>query len=393
MDCTVAPCRPLIQRTGQRVALGTSVANLWGASYVWNLQPFSLQRHFANTGGMITSVAFLSDSTRLVSASRFDVNRSGDVEFWKVDDPNKWYEAKANFYGATIVALSPDEQKIAVASDSTASILSATDGKTLATLNLKFAALDAMMWTRDSTALVTADHAGAVKRWKPDGTLMDTVSLERELRPVPEGQGMRPEEVILKAISPDTKQVAGVRYSAERQRQIRIWDTTTGKSLQTFNLKLGQIGIMRFSPDSQLLAIGDDEGNVALLDFKTKTERVIEAHLERITAVTWSPRGSRLVTTSGDGTAKFWDTASTRLLATLWVLKGSQEDGRVALDDVRQVEAPQWIAFTPEGFYTSSPQAEAYIRWRVGNTLFPSAKYAAIYNRPDLVERALRPAK
>ena len=48
-----------------------------------------------------------------------------------------------------------------------------------------------------------------------------------------------------------------------------------------------------------------------------------------------------------------------------------------------------WLAATPDGYYTGSDNVGEYIRWRVEDALFPAEKYAAEYNRPDLVAKAL----
>jgi hypothetical protein len=51
---------------------------------------------------------------------------------------------------------------------------------------------------------------------------------------------------------------------------------------------------------------------------------------------------------------------------------------------------PEWIAYTPEGYYTGSENAARYIRWRVGDKLLPAEAYAKEFHRPDLVQKALQ---
>jgi hypothetical protein len=77
---------------------------------------------------------------------------------------------------------------------------------------------------------------------------------------------------------------------------------------------------------------------------------------------------------------KLWDASQGRLLATLRILPPGQE-GQVSTD---------WIAFTPEGYYDSSAGAGAFIRWRVGDQLFPAEIYEKTFHRPDRVRKALR---
>ncbi len=389
-------------RDGKRFAVGTNV----GTSYVWNVKPFKLQHPLAVMGGMIGAVTFDADGTRLFTGSRVDINGSGDIEFWRLDDPKIWYEKKASSSGAIgALILSPDGKNLAATGSASGSfaifsdfpfrttILSTTDGKIQARLGEEWDSISALRWSHNSKTVTTAQSQKAqIKCWTADGALLSTINVEREARPIEEEEAKgatRPEGVQLLALSPNAKQVAGIRYSAKQQRQLRLWDTTTGKAVQTFDIAPTETHATSFSPNSQLLAMGDDQGNVSLFDLKTGQRRVIQAHPERVTALAWSPRGTRLVSTSMDGTTKFWDTSSTRLLATLWVLKGSQDDGYVGLYDIRQTKLPQWIAYTPEGFYVASPGADAFIRWRVGNQLFPASQYAASYLSTLVVEKAI----
>jgi hypothetical protein len=45
------------------------------------------------------------------------------------------------------------------------------------------------------------------------------------------------------------------------------------------------------------------------------------------------------------------------------------------------------IAFPPEGYDDSSTRAKPFIRWGVGNELFPVERDEKTYHRPDLVQK------
>jgi hypothetical protein len=98
-----------------------------------------------------------------------------------------------------------------------------------------------------------------------------------------------------------------------------------------------------------------------------------------IHAVALSPDGRTLAAggrTDQRGVLQLWDANSRRWLATLLVL--GWEGGK----------APQWIAYSPGGYYDGSPGVERFIRWRVGGQLFPGEQYERAFRRPDLVRRA-----
>jgi WD40 repeat protein len=96
-------------------------------------------------------------------------------------------------------------------------------------------------------------------------------------------------------------------------------------------------------------------------------------------------RDGKLVAVFGQHYAiELRDARDGRLLVSLLTLPG--------LGQARENEeaTPEWIAFTPEGYYSASPGAARYIRWRVGEKLLPAEAYAKEFNRPDLVQKALQ---
>lgn len=52
--------------------------------------------------------------------------------------------------------------------------------------------------------------------------------------------------------------------------------------------------------------------------------------------------------------------------------------------------AHDYLIVTPEGYYDGSPAAARYIKWRIGNELFPVEAYDRVFHRPSLVRKALR---
>ena len=67
-----------------------------------------------------------------------------------------------------------------------------------------------------------------------------------------------------------------------------------------------------FSPDGQLLAVGqfDGDGQLYSTDTWAPTGRRLEAHTQRITNVEFSRDGRTLATSSADGTVQLWDVAT-----------------------------------------------------------------------------------
>lgn len=70
-------------------------------------------------------------------------------------------------------------------------------------------------------------------------------------------------------------------------------------------------GIMAFSPDGKILAIGDSNGTLKLWEIETGNEiRELSGHSSLISDLPFSPDGRLLASTSFDGQVKIWDVAN-----------------------------------------------------------------------------------
>ncbi len=143
----------------------------------------------------------------------------------------------------------------------------------------------------------------------------------------------------------------------------------------------GGVTSVAFSSDGNTLASGSSDGTIRLWDLRTgELKRTLTGHDRIMASIAFSPDGKWLANGSRGGTIKLWDASNERLLTTLLILPSSQA-GKAS---------PDWIAFTPEGYYDSSPEAKQFIRWRVGDELLPAERYEKTYHRPDFVQKALR---
>jgi uncharacterized caspase-like protein len=85
-----------------------------------------------------------------------------------------------------------------------------------------------------------------------------------------------------------------------------------------------------------------------------------------------------LVSGSADQTVRIWNLATRELIVTLF--NGS--DGA-------------WVMWTPQGYYTSSPNAEGIVGWQINKGSDEAAEYVSAaqlrdhFYRPDIVERAI----
>ncbi|MCA9136486.1 MAG: hypothetical protein KDB00_07000 [Planctomycetales bacterium] len=130
------------------------------------------------------------------------------------------------------------------------------------------------------------------------------------------------------AFSPDGKRiVSGHSLVLGRQRQSRlpngrwavlpydfsatIWDAVTGAEMIQLGGNRETVSIVGFSPDSNRVITGYENGSAILWDAATGVEALsIKGHSNVITCVAFSQDGRQVATGSEDKTVKVWDTLS-----------------------------------------------------------------------------------
>jgi WD40 repeat protein len=105
-----------------------------------------------------------------------------------------------------------------------------------------------------------------------------------------------------------------------RSGVVKVRDTVTGREVLTLAGHSGSVYCLAFSPDGSRLASGggclDEQGKplpgeVKVWDTKTGKEvQTLEGHAAFVTALAWNADGTLLATGSSDRTARIWDVAS-----------------------------------------------------------------------------------
>ncbi|KAJ4888495.1 SEC12-like protein 2 [Raphanus sativus] len=101
-------------------------------------------------------------------------------------------------------------------------------------------------------------------------------------------------------------EVLYIAANTERGGSIITWDTTTWKRRRSKLMKNYSISAFNVSADGTLLALGNMEGDVLIIDStKMKTHQLVKkAHLGLVTALSFSPDSRCLVSVSFDSRAK-----------------------------------------------------------------------------------------
>ncbi len=119
-------------------------------------------------------------------------------------------------------------------------------------------------------------------------------------RPLPHGRGSL-------YFSPDGDRLAAAGCCQDGST-VAIWDARSGA--KQYSPQFDGLAVsISFSPDGKLLAIGTDDGKVALFDADdgTPSGSVIQAATGAVDPVSFSPDGRQLAVSSEDLTATLWD--------------------------------------------------------------------------------------
>ena len=99
---------------------------------------------------------------------------------------------------------------------------------------------------------------------------------------------------------------------------IKLWELSTGNSIQTLKGHANVTSGLTFSPDGQLLASSGDDGSIKLWEPSTgRTRQTIRAHTDWVSCIAFSPDGHLLASGSDDGSIKLWEVPAGKIVGTL----------------------------------------------------------------------------
>jgi hypothetical protein len=99
---------------------------------------------------------------------------------------------------------------------------------------------------------------------------------------------------------------------------------------------------------------------------------------------------------SGDGTVRIWDTATGNEIAQFISFSGTDSqltagsrDLSFDLEEAVSSIDGEWVCITPDGYYAASPQGDRYLNVRIGNTVTGIDSFRSVFYNPDVVRARL----
>jgi WD40 repeat protein len=310
----------VISPDGNIAAFGTSIASqIVDTAYqakIFLFDPSDPQIISTLEGhqGMVTALAFSPDGKTLAS-SGFDLF----VRFWDV--------ATHGLIGQVSIAdtpnslmFSPDGTKLAVVSNLEVAFIDPLSMQI--TQPIQQAGGDSLAYSSDGSH-VYINSQGSIKIIDPDASMVmltfpEPFALVPTMSVSAEGSIISvtyesPETVDGFALSPDGAQI--ITYTVDRSvdsvgdvENIRLaaWDSKTGKYLSEIKFSGAFIRTIKFSPDGNLLAIGNDN-EIWLWDTSNwQVEQKLAGHIGDIVDLIFTPDGRKIISAGSDGTLRVW---------------------------------------------------------------------------------------
>jgi len=253
-----------------------------------------------------------------------------------------------------------------------------TTGKLISTIENAGGWMEGEPLSADGRFLVTRVHS--MRSPPTDAVYVWDLSTGRKVSQLAEPG----HSVMLTVFSPDGKLIAGSVLTMEHaadgsireSSRLVLWDVQTGAVLREKSLGDGRTTEPAFSKDGKKLALAMGSAiHLYNADSLSKTG-VLKDGDTAITALAFSPKSDCLAAGDNEGRVRLWDTGTRKLLLTMIGLPGRHS----------QSISPDWIAYTPDGRYDWSPGAATLIRWRYKGKLYSAEHFAKQLRHSNLLQ-------
>jgi WD40 repeat protein len=372
---------------------------------LWDTERLSVAQVLSGHSAGVGAVAISADGKRvLTAASDWKSGRDKTARLWDTTTGKALTIFDKHTEGITSVALSADgKQALTGSQDKTARLWDTKSSKVLRIFSGHTAWVTSVALSTDGKFAITGSMDSIPRRWDTTtGKTIQTFAGKRpEIGGLPfrfrtDSWAVRPtpvasaETLFLAAFQTDDPDVFGhwgyvtsVALSADGKRVLSggstdrtalLWDAESGKILRSFTGHTGGVLSVAVSGDGSRILTGSEDKTARLYEAKSgKTAQIFTGHTGKVNAVAFGPPANFLVTGSEDGTVSLWKPDSPRPLCS-FLHSG---------DD--------WLAWTPEGYYTCSPNGENLIAWKIidpdaphGCRVVGPEQFRKEFYRPDL---------
>jgi WD40 repeat protein len=292
--------------------------------------------------GSVRSAAFSPDGTRIVTASD-----DGIARLWDSASASLVATLAGDAGRVLSVAFSSDGRRIVTASvDSTARVWDAHSGSFIALLAGHEGPVTSAAFSPDGTNIVTSSVDSTVRVW--DAISATVVGMLA---------GQHTDSIGSAAFSPDGKRI--VTGSADKTA--RVWDAASGSVIATLEGHDAAVWSAAFSPDGKRIVTASFDKTARVWDAASaRTIIRLVGHKMEVVSVAFSPDGTRVATASWDGTARVWNAASGSAI----IIPAGMQPAALSPDGKGiRLASVQSVAFSPDGTRIVTASADTARVW------------------------------
>lgn len=320
---------------------------------VWDARRGDLLHTLPGPAAMGMSLAFSLDGDTLAVAMI-----DGSLNIWDARQGVLRKTLRTDGHLASALSFSPvNDQLVSGGGDGALIFWDIHSGDVLHRIDPTGSRIATVAFSPDGDFLAAAGESGPIYLLQPESG---------ELISVLEGHTEAVHSVVF---LPDSSTLA----SASSDGTIRIWDVWSGNPVRVVEGRTGQVHSLAFSPEGGRLAAASADGITRIWDADgSELLCALEGHAASVSSVAFSMDGDMLVTASADGTVRIWRAADGLCLCILLAA------------------ASAWaamVANTP--FFIAGGNYSKLVRFTSGQSSTPASLWAPLFERPDLVAKAL----
>lgn len=251
----------------------------------------------------IAALAFTSDG-KYIATSGFD----GIIKVWSLVDKGELFSFSG---GGVRMALSSDGRHLATIGPpwspqvlpTLLQVFDLQTGNRIFAYQAENEEFLPVVFHPDGLSLAVAGRGGAVK-------IIDTSTGNVRLV-IPSKDNF----IMALAYSPD----GNILATGGADGFVRLYESKTGKLFEEWDINLGSLSAVKFSPNGALIGVTSDRTNeIKILNANTGRDvTVLVGHTNSNWNLDFSSDGTRVFTTGRDGTIRIWDTVTGKLLFTM----------------------------------------------------------------------------
>lgn len=366
--------------------IASSVRGNAGEVRLWDGKTGAFVRTLVNVGTGVGSLTFTPDGKHLVSTCGRYCKGAFFARIWEIDTGSEINAYRTHDDVVLATAISPDGEHVATGggSNNEIHVWNLRSGEQLSVLK----GVGAPVWS------VGLSDDGAHLAWGTANPCADQVScpnqfgeLEYQIK-LPFG-GNR--------LGNRTRVDQGLGFARARARSghYSLLHRKGGKFSYNAVLELLQDGdtvsanerasndgfehlTYTFAPDNKSYVSGGRRGWLTAFNLSGDKLGEFYGHEGEVWAATPHPTRDLLISGSDDQTLRVWNSVTRELLVTFFFASNDE-----------------WVGWTPQGFYASSPLGDNYMGWQINQGADQAADYVTArqlsqhFYRPELVERAI----